>query len=73
MKKEITITPENIRQAVEDLLDERNEYVERINGAVKYINEIVSMQLENDYLFSRAILAQNMQNLLSILQKGKKK
>ena len=37
MKKEITITPENIRQAVEDLLDEKIELQSRIDKAINFV------------------------------------
>ena len=37
MEKEITITPENIRQAVEDLLDEKIELQSRIDKAINFV------------------------------------
>lgn len=44
MKKEITITPDNIRQAIEDLLDEnirlKEEYVLLQNASGKYEDEM---------------------------------
>ena len=43
---------------------------ERIKKAIEYINKCVSMQLESDYLLNRTILAQNINNLLNILQNG---
>lgn len=39
MNKEVKITPNGIKQAIDDLLDEKERLQKRINKAIKYIND----------------------------------
>lgn len=46
MNKEVKITPNGIKQAIDDLLDEKERLQKRINKAIKYINDYENYCME---------------------------
>ena len=64
MNKEITISPRQIAQAVENLLDEKEELQQRIEKSIEYIEE----NKLNGYKISEMLCGSEVVKLLEILK-----
>lgn len=70
MNKEITISPRQIAQAIDNLLDEKEQLQRRVDKAIEYINDL-SLDFY-DYECNQLIVGKYMINdLLEILKGGK--
>lgn len=76
MNKEVTITTRQIKQAIDDLVDERDELQQKVNqletNRDEAIEEIKYFELQADHLDDSIYLDKTLSNkLISILERGK--